>query len=300
MGKQVILVVDDEQMNRQVLTNALTTLYEVKLARDGRSCFEMLDKYSVDLVLLDIVLPDMSGWDIIKEIKETDKWKDIPVIFVTGLTRAEDEERGLRLGAVDYIHKPFHMPIVQARVKTHLRLSHTIQMLATYGLVDELTELNNRRSFNQNYKVYWATARRLNQYISLMMLDIDFFKKFNDTYGHAVGDLCLKLVADVMKSSLHRESDLPFRLGGEELAILLINTPPEYAFKLADLVRCNIEHAKLQVSAREYTNVTVSIGIGTIKPDGHLIPEGFMEMVDKALYKAKHLGRNQVQEVKGG
>ncbi len=223
--KERILIVDDENMNLRVLADLLKDEYLPILARTGKQALKhAFSNKPPDLILLDVVMPEIGGYEIIKSLKNSDNTKNIPVIFVTALNSIEDEEFGLKLGAVDYITKPFSPPIVKMRVRNHLRIVRQYKLLDQLAYLDGLTEISNRRRFEEVYEREWTRAIRSQTPLSLAMVDVDCFKQYNDNYGHAMGDIALQMIAKNLKRSLMRPADLVARYGGEEFVMMLPET----------------------------------------------------------------------------
>lgn len=296
MSKGSILVIEDIPIHIRVLNQILSPLYDLKAATSGQKGIELAHKHPVDLILLDILMEDMSGFDVLSALKSSDKTKEIPVIFVTSMDSSDDEVKGLEAGAVDYITKPFIDEIVRLRVGLHMQLIEQMRTIKNLGLHDGLTGIRNRLSFNMTMQEEWDFAIENKTSISMVMIDVDYFKKFNDKYGHLAGDMCLKIVADTLKSS-RRESDSVFRWGGEEFMVLLPETLIEHAKGFAERLRKVIEETPIKINDNETTYVTVSMGVGTIEPKSEDRLEDFCDRVDKALYKAKENGRNCVSLV---
>jgi len=294
-AKQSILIIDDTPMQIRVLSQILSPLYDVKIAKDGEKGLELARKHSVDLILLDIVMEGISGFEVLAELKRSMATQHIPVIFITSMDSSEDEAKGLSLGAVDYITKPFMDEIVKLRVGLHMQLLSQMRTIERLGLFDSLTGARNRHSFNKRMQTEWDEAIKNNTVISMLMLDIDHFKLFNDKYGHLGGDLCLKGVADVFLATVENSEDFVFRWGGEEFAILLPGTSAGDAAEIAERVRHNVENASIACTGKTAAKVTVSIGVNTIFPKAGDRIEKFCDDTDKALYKAKQNGRNRVE-----
>jgi len=297
--KRCVLIIDDTPMQLVELGRILSSQYEVKVAKSGEEGLKVLKEHSVDLILLDLVMPGMSGFEVLARLKESEEMAHIPVIFITGSALAEDEAKALSLGAVDYIHKPFVDVVVNLRVGVHLRLIEQMQFIENISLTDGLTGIGNRRSFDQVVKAKWNHARRVKDHFSMLMLDIDKFKLFNDTYGHLKGDICLRTIAGVIGDSLDRGSDNVFRWGGEEFAVLLSSTPAEGAMMVAERIRKNVAATPIQYEDNT-TSVTISIGVGSIVPPDTGFEEAFAEFsasIDRALYRAKENGRNRVEQI---
>ena len=294
--KPRILIVDDEKMNLKVLADLLKEDYSPVLARDGQQALQhAFGVFPPDLILLDVVMPGMGGYEVIKELKNNDKTNKIPVIFVTSLDSVLDEEHGLKLGAVDYITKPFSPPIVKIRVHNHLRIVHQYKLLDQLAYLDGLTEISNRRRFEEFFQREWVRSARYGPPFSLAMVDVDFFKPYNDHYGHAMGDRTLQKVAKALDSALMRPADLIARYGGEEFVMMLPETDAFAAKGVAEralqrIIELNITHQFSQVA--DY--VTVSIGLVTTQVNDSLTPQQFVAAADKNLYLAKETGRNRV------
>jgi len=289
-----LLIVDDEKMNIINLAQYLKTNYDILVAADGASALEIAEKQLPDLILLDIVMPDMNGFEVLTRLKNSPTTINIPVIFITGLDSAEDEEKGISLGAVDYITKPFHKSVVKARIDTHLKMSDYIHMIEKLCMMDALTGLPNRRGFDSRINIEWGRAHREQTLLGLIVIDIDSFKNYNDTYGHQQGDVLLKAVADVIKNTLNRVSDFASRWGGEEFFVLLPDTDAKGTYNIAEQIRVNIKNTKVKFSNGIDTSVTVSIGVASMVPRDIDSVENFIEHADKLLYIAKKNGKDQV------
>ena len=230
---------------------------------------------------------------MLKALKETQATREIPVIFITAL--GEEEEKGLQLGAVDYIIKPFQPAIVVARIKIHLKIVRQRKVLENIALLDGLTEIPNRRSFKERFAQEWQRAMRYKSPLSLGILDVDYFKQYNDTYGHGQGDEVLKSVAELISMELKRSADFAARYGGEEFILLMPETDVQGAVKLAKKVCKEIENLCIPHSGSlESKWLTVSIGGATMVPSMEQIDRQLFEAADKRLYEAKNKGRNQV------
>lgn len=293
MNKQNILVIEDTPVQIRVLDRILSPSYNIKAATSGTKGIELAHKHPVDLILLDILMEDMSGYDVLTALKESEKTKHIPVIFITSMDTSKDEVKGLSAGAVDYITKPFVEEIVRLRVGLHMQLIDQMLTIKKLSLYDSLTGIRNRRSFNLTMQKEWQKAAENGQCLSMIMLDVDKFKDFNDKYGHLAGDDCLKHVADALKSV--RGSDLVFRWGGEEFAVVLPNVSQTDAQQLAERLREQIALKKMTYEGLDNVSVTVSLGVGTTFPLTTVRPEDFCSKVDKVLYLAKKNGRNRVE-----
>jgi len=294
--KQRVLIVDDDSTSISILANILQELYDISIALNAKQALRVITKISnLDLVLLDVEMPDMNGYAMCKLLKENPKTLDIPVIFVTANSNEDDEQRGLELGAVDYITKPFRPAIVKARIKNHLELKCQRDFLKHLSFHDGLTQVANRSHFDDYLKDEWKRATRNQSPLSLIMIDIDNFKLFNDCYGHVHGDECLKRVAETIKNSLERSTDLAARYGGEEFACILPSTSLAGAAQLAEQIRINIYQLAIP-HPKSLTDsiVTISLGVSQIIPtQGDKITE-FIQQADRKLYRAKKEGRNRI------
>lgn len=289
-----ILVVDDEKPNLDVLDYILSPLYNVLIAKNGQAALRIARSRAPDLILLDVIMPDMTGYEVLAELKESDATRNIPVIFITGLDSVEDEEKGLSLGASDYITKPFHNSIVKARVKTNLQVVSQLRIIERLSMIDVLTDLPNRRSFNKHIDTEWKRAIRDRSPVSLLIMDIDKFKLYNDTYGHPQGDVLLETISKVFRDTLKRPGDFVARWGGEEFVVCLPSTDLSGAFNLAERLRENVEDTLIPCADGTITRVTVSIGVSSETPKTESSLNDFISKADQALYMAKNTGRNRV------
>lgn len=295
--RPLLLIVDDVPTNLQALAAALRDEYRIRAAGDGHKALAIArSEPQPDLILLDVMMPEMDGFSVCRQLKDDPATRHIPVIFVTTLNASADEERGLTLGAVDYITKPLRLPIVRARVRTHVTLKRHADMLEARALLDPLTLQPNRRRFDSALEVEWKRAARDQLALSLLMIDIDDFKSYNDHYGHGAGDLCLRAVSSALATGLLRPSDLLARYGGEEFVALLPNTPAAAAGQIAERLRENVCNLAIpHAHAKAAPHVTVSIGCATrafIASSDN--PHTLLDAADRMLYQAKHAGRNRV------
>jgi diguanylate cyclase (GGDEF)-like protein len=288
-----VLITDDEKMNVTILGNILSPKYNLLISRNGSKALELAKEHKPDLILLDVLMPDMTGFEVIEQLKASDDTNKIPVIFITGLTSSENEEKGFFLGAVDYITKPFNEAIVKARVNTHIKIVDQMRTIEQLGLIDPLTRVSNRRGFENRAYTEWSNAHRERNPLSVLMMDIDKFKTYNDTYGHQQGDEALKAFAKTCVESLFRATDFAARWGGEEFIILLPHTDSSGAAEIAERVRKNIEETVISTEDGRVTKITVSIGINTAIPSAETVFNDLVKGADQALYKAKESGRNR-------
>ena len=292
--KFTILIADDEKSNLDILGDILSPMYHLFISRSGGRAIELAVAHIPDLILLDVLMPDMSGFEVIAKLKASDATSRIPVIFITGLTSVEDEEKGFFLGAVDYIAKPFNKSIVKARVNTHIKIVDQMRTIEELGLIDALTKIANRRGFENRLNVEWSRAVRDKTLLSLLIMDIDKFKNYNDTYGHQQGDVALKSLAETASKALLRSVDFAARWGGEEFVVLLPGADFSGALAVAERIRKNMEDAVILTDDGVVTGITVSIGVNSIVPGQGCSAEDFIRKADQALYTAKETGRNKV------
>ena len=307
-----ILLVDDQPLMIRLMGRALADVRELKCATRGEDALRVAREAPPDLVLLDAEMPGMGGFEVCRAMKADPALQHVPVIFVTAHSGAEFELSGFDAGAADFIAKPISAPLLLARVRTQLRLKALTDELRSLASLDGLTGLANRRSFDDALAREWRRSLRSGDPISLLMVDVDHFKLFNDRYGHPGGDGCLRLVADALRGAARRPADVVARYGGEEFALLLPETPRAGAEHVASnlleaLASLAIAHAASPTSPC----VTVSIGVSSRKESAPLthglspgpgIPgeppftaQDLVASADRALYQAKHGGRAQAR-----
>jgi len=297
--KESVLVIDDDKLNIIALTRILGTDYQVYFEGDGESGIRAAKTFKPDLILLDVVMPKMTGFEAIKILKADDETKDIPVIFLTGRRDVQDEEAGFVLGAVDYITKPFSASVVKLRVGNQLKIITQMRTIYNLSVEDALTGLGNRRHFNNVLNAEWQRSARHRIPFSFMIMDIDYFKKYNDTYGHLSGDAVLKGAAEVIKNCAARASDQVARWGGEEFAMILPETDIAGGMLVAENVRTTIKDAVFEMEDGVKTSITISIGVHSIvaeQESGYSL-KNLISDTDAALYDAKKQGRDRVVAV---
>jgi len=294
-GKPKLLVVDDQPINIQVMYRCFAGDYQVFMATNGEQALALCKSNPPDLILLDVVMPGMDGYEVCKQLKSEQSTRHIPVIFVTAHTDPAQETHGLNLGAVDFIAKPVNPDVVRARVKTHLTLKFQSDLLRQLVFLDGLTGVFNRRYFDQQIATEWARAVRSNAPLSLILLDVDFFKLYNDRYGHQAGDDALRTVAAALKACLKRPADLVARFGGEEFACILPETAFEDALVIANLLEQKTrELAIAHQSSTVDSVITISVGLATRIANTGNDATDLIGLADSLLYKAKHTGRGRV------
>lgn len=289
-----ILIIDDCSDARMLAKARLAAEgHEILVAQTGTEGLEQACREMPDLVLLDVDMPDISGFEVCRKLKADDKLNMVPVIFVSGSAAISDKVRGLDLGAVDYVTKPYDAFELRARVRAALRTKRLQDILRDRAMIDPLTELANRRAFDENLHQEWARAARYSLRLALIMADIDHFKRVNDEYGHPAGDEVLRQVARRLSANF-RDSDMLFRYGGEEFVAILPETSAEGAMGLADRLRAAVCANPIIAANRELT-ITASFGVSdnvTVKEPSQLV-----QASDVSLYQAKSDGRNCVRSV---
>lgn len=298
--RPLILIVDDESGNIVLLERYLAALeYQTISAVDGHSAIELVKSQHPDLVLLDIMMPEINGYEVCKAIKSDPATSDAIVIFVSAKADLEDRVEGLEIGGHDYIIKPFHLTELRARIQAALRtkelqdkLKDRNEQLADLAVTDELTGLRNKRYLLERMDEEVSRVRRYGSTLSCLMIDIDHFKDVNDSHGHPVGDLVLRELAQLMHRTL-RSVDIAARYGGDEFLVLLPQTSASGAIAVAERIRRTIEEARFR-QADPPLCLTVSIGVATISDSRPLGPDQLLQRVDRALYQAKGKGRNHV------
>lgn len=314
-----ILVIDDDPGTIRLLAKILKECGKVYFTTTGSDALKKAQAIVPDLILLDIVMPDRDGLVVCRELKADPLLAEIPILFVTAHTDTEMEARALETGALDFIHKPPHPQVVKARVSNYLALKHRTDQLRQLSTLDGLTGIANRRSFDKAIQSEWRRACRNRHPLSLLMLDIDYFKNYNDTFGHQAGDDCLRAVACYLSSRTRRPGDIAARYGGEEFVVLLPECRADYAIEIAgsicrEISWLDIEHTDTEGTGR----VTVSIGVGCSQTlcetnrmcedemdapgaGTHcgLTPANLIRQADLALYQAKEKGRNRIEAAPG-
>lgn len=316
-----ILIVDDRQDNLLVLESLLEDMNcNIIKATSGNGALSLMLDYEFALVLLDVQMPDMDGFETAEFMRMNSKTRYLPIIFVTAISKEQKcIFKGYEMGAVDYLFKPIEPIILQSKVKVFLELYNQKRLveeqtkllelkvkelselreanfkLETLSTLDGLTGISNRRSFDNYINMSLKNCARSDKPISLIMADIDFFKNYNDNYGHLQGDDCLIKVAKTMVSSVKRPLDFVARYGGEEFAVILPETDEEEAKVIAETIRRNVEELNIiHEHSAAAPHVTLSLGIETILPKPDYSINELIENADRALYKAKLNGRNQV------
>jgi diguanylate cyclase (GGDEF)-like protein len=304
--KSLVLVVDDNSENLKVLGGILknNTDYKLAFAMNGEEAVKFAHAHEPDMVLLDVMMPGMDGFEVCSLLKNDDVSKDIPVIFITAKTEPDDIVKGFSVGGVDYITKPFHETELLMRIRTHMELknirdaledknrelSEAYEKIEELALTDSLTGIPNRRNITSVLHKEVSRSSRNGYVFSMIMCDIDFFKKVNDNYGHDVGDYVLQRVSKILKKNL-REQDVVSRWGGEEFLIMLPDTELDSAFFVAEKLRVAIKDAKMEFEEHSF-GITMTFGVSEFNRQNGL--EKSIKKADDALYEGKQTGRDKV------
>lgn len=321
-GRSNILIVDDKPNNLLELKGFLKTIdCNIMTARSGNEALNFMQRFEFALVLLDVLMPEMNGFEIVERMRECERTKVIPIIFITANSIDQwSIFKGYEVGAVDYLLKPIEPVILRSKVRVFLDLLQQKKLLKiqaelleskvnellelkkvnchleSISSLDGLTGIPNRRTLDQFIELSWKNAIREQQPLSLIMADIDYFKAYNDNYGHLQGDDCLVLVAKALVSCITRPNDLVARYGGEEFISLLPNTDKDGALFVAERMRKSIEKLAIKHDQSHVANcVTISLGVAVIIPQPFDLIADFIKIADDALYVAKHEGRNKVR-----
>ncbi|MDV7103616.1 diguanylate cyclase [Vibrio sp. TH_r3] len=296
-----ILIVDDDRSVVIALNKALQPIGRIRFASDANQAFEMIAQSPPDLILLDVELPDINGLEVCSILKQRRKTKDIPVLFITSHTEIDFEEKVFDVGAADYIVKPLNPVVVLARVQTHLNYQRAITLLTNLASTDSMTGLANRRAFDERLCTEFKRCKRDKSALTVAILDIDQFKKYNDHFGHLEGDECIRIIASTLEKHVRRPADFVARYGGEEFALILPNIDSNGAqVFLNELLKSITDLSIVHAPSSIYDVVTISIGFSSclccsdeldIKSfDGWAL----VDSADSALYESKQNGRNKV------
>ncbi|MBV8379379.1 MAG: diguanylate cyclase [Paucibacter sp.] len=291
-----LLVVDDQPVNIQALHQLFASDCQVLMATHGAQALALCRDKLPDLVLLDVQMPGMDGYELCAQLKNDPLLSRIAVIFVTARDQAEDETRALETGAADFITKPFNPAIVRARVRAQLTLKLQADLLREMAFIDGLTGMHNRRHFDERLDVELQRALRTRTPLALLMADVDFFKRYNDAYGHLAGDDCLRRVARALKSSLRRPGDVLARYGGEEFACILPETDLPGALGVAQKLEAAVRALHMPHQHSDVGPiVTISLGVAVLPPGVPAEASTLTGLADDQLYCAKARGRGQAQ-----
>lgn len=304
--KMHVLVVDDNPQNLRILGNVLkeNTDYSLAFAMNGSEALDYISRSVPDMILLDVMMPELDGFQVCENLKKREETADIPVIFITAKSEPEDVVRGFEAGGVDYVTKPFNEAELLMRINTHMELKRSRDMLEEknkeltdayqkiehLALTDTLTGIPNRRNITNLMAKEVSRSQRNGSNFSLVMCDIDFFKKVNDTFGHDTGDYVLKQVSSIIQQHL-RQQDVVARWGGEEFLLMLPETSLDDAVRVAEKLRETIESFSMEFGGHSF-NVTMTFGVSIY--ENSLGLEKSIKKADDALYEGKQTGRNKV------
>ncbi|MCB1887580.1 MAG: diguanylate cyclase [Rhodocyclaceae bacterium] len=298
IDKPRVLIVDDERSNISILGNLLQDECEVIVATNGEGALRRAcatDSAPPDLILLDVMMPGMDGYEVCRRLKEEPGTRHIPVIFITAMGAEEDEASGLRIGAVDYVTKPFSPAILKMRIRTHVELKRLRDHWQRLSTIDALTQVANRRRFDDALDSAWRHASRQQEPLALIMVDVDYFKPYNDHYGHPAGDACLRRVAAALDGEVRRAGDLLARYGGEEFACVMPGVDLDGARTVARRMCLAVRALKVR---HEHPTVmgelSISVGVAAVIPAGTQGPEVLVREADRQLYEAKRAGRDRL------
>ncbi|GEB70742.1 diguanylate cyclase [Pseudoalteromonas carrageenovora] len=290
-----VLIVDDDPLNRLVLEKTLKDEHDVFLVDSGEKALTFVKTTQVDLIILDVIMPGIDGYEVLVQLKENPITQSVPIIFISANRSHDDEAKGLELGAMDYITKPFSPSIVRVRVRNQLLIKQKNDLLEMLASIDGLTEIPNRRYLDENLSREWRRSKRSGTPLSVLLMDIDHFKRYNDCYGHRAGDECLKEVAQVLAAQCERGSDFIARYGGEEFAAVLPGVGKADAIEFANKIRSAVNALDIEHKASlNADHITISIGIATTESGQIYAEQALLEEADLGLYAAKDEGRDRI------
>jgi diguanylate cyclase (GGDEF)-like protein len=290
-----VLIVDDDLTSISILAHLLEPEFEVAFATSGSQALGLIPRLLPDVVLLDVIMPDMDGYALCTQLKRDRATAGIPIIFITGLQESESESFGLELGAADYVTKPFNLSVVRARVRNHVELKRSRDRLSSLAATDGMTGLFNRRALDVALDRECKRLARTQGSLALVMLDVDFFKPFNDRYGHVAGDECLRLIAAELREAMHRPADVAARYGGEEFICILPETTMAGGVEVAERIQTAIAMLAIPHAGSVVAPiVTASFGVASAICAQDMCGDELLCSVDARLYEAKANGRNRV------
>jgi len=292
-----LLIVDDQPLNIRLLHQVFQADCEVFVATSGEQALSFCEQQLPDLILLDLVMPGLDGYEVCRRLKRAPRTREIPVVFVTSQSDSAEEEDGLAAGAADFIAKSASAKVIRARINTLLVLKRQTDLLRSMTRIDSLTGLANRRDFDERVDIEWRRCARAGSPLALIMIDIDYFKLFNDRYGHQAGDACLRQVAQCLKAQVNRSHDLVARYGGEEFVCVLPETPLPAAEAKAHSLETATRHLGIAHPGTQVAGgvLTISLGVAVVVPT---VDDGYANLVlcaDRSLYLAKGAGRGLVR-----
>ncbi|MEQ1915749.1 MAG: diguanylate cyclase [Gallionella sp.] len=302
-----ILIVDDNLGTVRVLAEILKEVGKIYFTTKSVDAYSLAQSVLPDLILLDVEMPDLDGFAVCEQLKRNVNFRDVPIMFITSHEDMEMESRALTSGAIDFVHKPPHPMVVKARVMNYLTLKHQTERLKMLSMVDDLTGIANRRAFDEALKNEWRRAYRNEYPLSILMLDVDYFKRYNDHYGHQAGDDSLRALGRVFADTVKRPGEMVARYGGEEFVVMLPNCPQDEACILGEMLCAGVRKLGIDHYTSDVAKiVTISVGVSCIVPGSDrmngakergerpLIATDLLVSADQALYQTKHQGRNRV------
>lgn len=289
-----VLIIDDDPNIIKLIAESFKHDFSVHFATSGATGLDLAISKKPDVILLDVKLPDVHGYELIRQLKNNPQTHDIPVMFVSSMCSVNEQEVGFKIGAIDYVVKPIEIPLLKMRVRTHAKIRQQALMLEQLAATDSLTNIANRRKFDEVLSHELDRARREKTSLSLLFIDVDNFKAYNDNYGHGKGDECLVAVSKLFKQTVHRPGDFLARIGGEEFAIILSDTNETGACKLCDDIKQGLQDLCLPHAYSDVAqHVTVSIGVTVVEGENHAQDaKQVCAGADSALYYVKENGRS--------
>ena len=295
-SRPTVLVVDDSRAALDGICTLIKADYRMLFGLSGLDALALATSEAPDLIVLDVAMPGMDGYEVLRRLKEEPSTQSIPVIFLTAPGAGVSEAKALELGAIDFITKPYDPAILKARMRNQLAYKRSLDEAMAMSMADALTGLDNRRRFDAFLSEEWTRGLRTGRPLSMILMDIDHFKRFNDRLGHPAGDACLRAVAEVLKKSMLRAQDFIARYGGEEFACILSETDGAGAFAVARRIKANLAAAGIaHPDSPVAPEVTLSMGLATLVPTLAMRPRDLTQEADHCLYAAKEKGRNQIQ-----
>ncbi|WIO75210.1 diguanylate cyclase [Porticoccaceae bacterium LTM1] len=282
-----VLIVDDQPINLEIMIGMIGDLYQTFTATSGEQAMELVAEINPDLILMDVMLEGIDGIETCRRLKANEHSADIPIMFITSIERPEEEDLCWRAGAVDFLNKPVSVSTLLNRIKAQLTLKWQNDLLRKLACMDGLTGVYNRRYFDMQLEVFERQFQREGEPLSVLIIDIDHFKRYNDTHGHLEGDDCLKRVAELLSNQAKRPVDVFCRYGGEEFVVLMPKTPSKGAVRVAERMLSVIRDSK------EFAEpISISIGVSSCYEENDPIKQ-MLHRADQALYQAKKEGRDQ-------
>jgi diguanylate cyclase (GGDEF)-like protein len=288
-----LLIVEDDTITSELISNNLSVFRDIHIVADGKSAVEFCKSHKPDIIVLDVGLPDINGIELCQTLRDYTNAQSCPIVFITGCDQDETELSCWESGATDFVRKPLSLSTLQYRLLKHLNTSKQLEKYRELIHVDQLTGVFSRYYFSIHYESHVAYANRYNTDVALLLLDVDFFKKYNDHYGHVAGDSCLRQIASAIKSCVARPPDIVCRYGGEEFVVVLPGTDLDGGKTVAERIVETVKAEAIAHAKSEFNNITVSVGVSSFKATKNSNID-LIESADRALYNAKANGRCQV------